>query len=358
MKTMGRTYMPMKGSRAFRAVAARSELYRHIRTYLDAQGFIEVDTPVLYPCPEVAPMEQFVAHDPASGQALFLRVCPTEHLKRLLVAGFTAVYELSRNFRPGNLSSNHLPEFTSLECTRVNATYTDMMVLTEDLIATVVVKMTGTTSMTWAGRTINFAPPLRRVRVCEAVYEHTGIDLDACPDVASLQAKIESTDLLVPMAGHYGTLLEGIIDAHVLPNLDEPTFLTEYPWLLGGPAVPVPERPQYKQRCEFFIGSFELANMSTHLNDPDALFDWHQIALADKAKLGIGSSDLDGYLMRDIRRGLPASAIVGIGLDRLLMLVTGSATIGDVVAFPLHLLDKGRDDGHVLRGGAVEHAIR
>lgn len=340
MSPPARMYVPARDSNPFEAVVERARLYRLIRTYLDNQGYIEVETPVLYPRPEVAPMDQYITVPTSGDQTLFLRVCPTEHLKRLLVAGFEAVYELSRNFRPGNLSPRHLPEFTSLECTRTDSTYVDMMALTEELVASAIHARTGNTLVRWEDKETDFGPPWSRVTVRDAVMQYTGIDIDRSPDLPSLHLAIASSGLRIEPGSTYNTLLEELINEEVLPRIAGPVFLTEYPWLMGGPAKAVPDKVGYKQRCEAFIGTFELANMSTHLGDAVALRQWHETTLVDKRISGVGEATLDEYLMRDIEGGLPPSAIVGIGIDRLLMIIMGVDHIENAVAFPLPALNR------------------
>lgn len=328
-RTARRTYLPMQGTPAFAAIHTRAAMYRVIRSYLDDLGFTEVDTPMLYPRPDIAPMPQYAAEDPVTGERLFLRVAPTEHLKRLAIAGMSAAYEISRNFRPGDWSPRSRPEFTSLECTRVGATYRNMMQLTQNLVYRVVHTLTGTGTVRCMGRSFDLTPPWQELTVRKALLRYADLDLDGCRDLPSLRDRAVQIGLAVDRFTRYEALLEAIIDRRVLPNLEGAVFLTEYPYPLSGPAAPVPERPWYKQRCEVFVGSLELANMSSHLNDTGALTRWHEEVLSQHG------GQLDEYLLRDIRRGLPPAAVVGIGLDRLLMLLTGAEAIEDVLAFPL-----------------------
>lgn len=315
---------------------ARARLMARIRQLLDDRGFIEIDTPVLYPYPEIAPMEQFKVLDPTSNRSYYLRVCPTEHLKRLMVAGFEKVYEFSRNFRPGNRSPKHSAEFTSLECSQLSVNYHSMMELTESIVSRVISEIKEAAWVEFNGAKFDVSPPWQKVTVRDAIWEAARVDVLAVESLEELRRNVNQYDLVDIQS--IDQAIDRLVEVAVLPTLSRPTFLTEYPYELGGPAQPLRTNAKVKERCEAFIGTLEIANMSTHLNDLQKLREWHERTLEIKRSLGIGDAALDEPLFESLSYGLPESAVVGIGIDRLTMLATGASSIEDVILFPFDLM--------------------
>lgn len=324
------------GQNAKKWLKNKSRINLIIRNHLAKNDFIEIDTPVLYPFPEIAPMEQFKAIDPITSQTYYLRVCPTEHLKRFMVAGFEKVFEFSRNFRPGNSSDlSHSSEFTSLECSVLGASYKDMMQLSEELIRKCVEEISESTVVNIDDKSFDLGSTWERVTVQNALLAETGIDvLDVDSDIKfreKFPSKLEDKK-------SFDQIIDFLIEYLILPSLSKPTFVTEYPYKLGGPAKPVAANNLVKERCEAFIGTLEIANMSSHLNDFNLLRKWHIETIELKKDLGISDTSLDEPLFDAIRLGLPDSAVVGIGIDRLAMISNGVKSIRQVIPFPIELM--------------------
>lgn len=333
---------PLNGTKLFSPesktrLKQRAIIIQNMRNYLQELGYWEIETPILYPYPEIAPIEQFKVIDPITDREYYLRIAPTEHLKRLMVAGLDAVYEFSRNFRPGNHSYKHSAEFTSLECSRLYSSYKDMMNLTEQLVFGCIGKVTGNSTVTVAGIEYDLEPPWNRISVREAIQIHTGLDILQIESLDSLRAQTEHLDLTNVVS--LEEAVDQIIETLILPTLSRPTFLIEFPYYLGGPAKPITEDSRLKERCEAYVGSIEVANMSSHLNDISQLESWHKNALKNKQKiLPHYPHNLDEPLFDWLRTGFPDSAVVGIGIDRIVMLATDANDISDVIAFPFATL--------------------
>lgn len=273
---------------------ARHEVCQAWRAFFIARGAIEVTTPILHPYPDIAPVRQFTTKHPTTGAAACLRIAPTEHLKRLLADGEQQVFEFAANFRDDPVDETHLPEFMSVEYMAINATCTDMESLAVELCKTAIAVLTPMAAdgpPLWAS--LLKAGKFKRISVAELMDLETPLsvgDLGALDQVLAERA-----------AAVGGVVLVG-----------------DFPEELGGPAVRHPSRVGYKQRTEVFINGLEIANMSTTLTDPDLLASWHETGLSRKAALGIQPNERDLALFGAVNRGIPDSAVIGLGIERIL----------------------------------------
>jgi lysyl-tRNA synthetase class 2 len=304
---------------------------------LSGEGGVEVVTPILCPYPDIAPVPQFVTTHPGSGALACLRIAPTEYLKQLLVAGAKSVFEFSTNFRSETVDSTHMPEFTSLEVMVCGASVRDMEEVTERLCRV------GLRAVSPPSLRDGYTPPRAKRayrleqewykvslrRVLHARYGFPPDHLFKHERVVELYSKIVGG---LPPAS-LPEAVDGIVEA-VAESFDAPVFIGEYPDYLGGPAKPCDDDPRFKERTELFIGKMELANMSSTLTDPTLLRAWHERGLRAKEELGIQPNALDKPLIEAISQGLAPSAVLGLGIERLLLLATNLDDIALTRAFP------------------------
>jgi lysyl-tRNA synthetase, class II len=305
-----------------------------IRRFLDSQSFIEVETPVLHPVPGGAAAKPFVTHHNALDMDLFLRIAPELYLKRLIVAGFERVYEIGRVFRNEGLSTRHNPEFTMLEAYQAYADYTEMMTLTEELVAHAAREATGSTTVQLDGQEIDLAPPWPRRTLRELVKEHAGVDVHPAMPAAELQ-KIGDT-LAVPYDSKWGPgkLVLEIYEKTTEHAMAGPTFVLDYPREVSPLARPHRDDPALVERFEVIVTGRELANAFSELNDPVD----QRARFEDQAALAAGGDEEaqpvdEDYLMA-LEYGLPPCGGLGIGIDRLAMLLAGVPSIREVILFP------------------------
>jgi lysyl-tRNA synthetase class 2 len=332
----------------------RSRIVAGIRHFLDARGFLEVETPMMHPIIGGAAARPFVTHHNALDMKLYMRIAPELYLKRLVVGGFERVYEINRNFRNEGLSRQHNPEFTMLEFYQAYATYTDLMDLTEQMIGGLAREVSGGTKVVWDGAEIELASPWRRLTIRDAVRELGGVPeadrVFADPDFAAQVAiargvspkDVEQVKLsAMPgesdfdrrvRAGHLGYLL---FEATAEHQLAQPTFLTQFPLAVSPLARRNDKDPAFCDRFELFVGGKEIANGFSELNDPDDQRARFQAQVRAKAAGAAETMDYDEDYCRALEIGLPPTAGEGIGIDRLTMLLTGQASIRDVILFPL-----------------------
>ena len=313
----------------------RSRIVRAIRNWLDTRRFLEVETPMMQIIPGGATARPFVTHHNALDIDLYLRVAPELYLKRLVVGGLERVYEINRNFRNEGVSTRHNPEFTMLELYEAYATYSQIMDLTENLIRDTAREVLGTSTVTWDGAEIDLAPAFRRWRMDEAVRHHNPqITLADCTDREALAAHCQRLGIRIKSAWGWGKLLLEIFEATVEATLIQPTFITQHPVEVSPLARASDTEPGYTDRFELFVNGKELANGFSELNDPeDQAARFHaQVAAKD------GGDDeamhFDADYIRALEYGLPPTGGLGIGIDRLVMLLTGSDSIRDVLLFP------------------------
>ena len=314
-----------------RAVAVSS-----MRRWLDERDFLEIETPVLQSVPGGADARPFETHHNALDLPLTLRIATELHLKRLVVGGFERVYELGRIFRNEGISTRHNPEFTSVEIYQAYADYTDMMALTEQLIAHVCQQVCGSTEISYQGTDIDLAPPWRRATMHELVQAATGLDFNSFDSREAAAAAMGAQGLEVPaLADSVGRLLVEAFEQRVEADLIQPTFVIDYPVENSPLARAHRSKPGMVERFELFIVGRETANAFSELIDP---VDQRQRLEAQQERRAAGDEEAQGVdedFIQALEVGMPPTGGLGIGIDRLVMLLTDSPSIRDVIAFPL-----------------------
>lgn len=318
----------------------RAAIVAATRSYLDANGFLEVETPVLQPIYGGAAARPFTTHHNQLDQELFLRISFELYLKRLLVGGFERVYEIGRDFRNEGISFKHNPEFTQLEFYEAYTDYNGMMRRVEEMVAAISQAVTGGTKITYNGNEIDLTPPWRRVRMVDAIREATGIDYNQYPDAAGLAAAMVAAGRHPEAASSRGKLIDALFSAFVEPNLIQPTFIIDYPVEISPLAKKKADDPTTVERFEYFIGGLEMGNAFTELNDPidqRARFVALRDAIADSDE---NVHPLDEDFLNALSYGMPPTGGFGTGIDRLTMLFTDKQSIREVILFP-HLRSVG-----------------
>jgi lysyl-tRNA synthetase class 2 len=312
----------------------RVEIIRMIREFLANRGFMEVETPMMQPVPGGATAKPFKTHHNALDMDLYLRIAPELYLKRLLVGGFERVFEINRNFRNEGLSTRHNPEFTMLEFYQAYATYQDMMDHTEQLISWLAEEITGSMQISYQGREVNLAPPWRRYTMEESLVEVAGIDPEILQDDAAVMSLAKEKGIeLQPEAG-VGKAKTELFELLVEEKLIDPTFITSYPTEVSPLARRNEENPSVTDRFELFVTGRELANAFSELNDPTDQYERFAKQIADRGDDDEIHPELDYDYVRALEYGMPPAAGEGIGIDRLVMLLTDSPSIRDVILFP------------------------
>jgi lysyl-tRNA synthetase class 2 len=312
----------------------RSRIVSAIRDYMVAHDFHEVETPMMQPIAGGATARPFVTHHNALDMTLFLRIAPELYLKRLVVGGFERVFEINRNFRNEGISIRHNPEFTMMEFYQAYATYEDLMNFTEKLICHVAQAVLGTLQISYGGKAVDLTPPWERLTVREAIVKYGQVDPALLDDHAALLAFARGLGLdLEPTVGH-GKLLTEVFEAVAEPHLWQPTFITQYPTEVSPLSRKNDMNPEYVDRFELYVVGRELANAFSELNDP---IDQKERFLAQLAEKEAGDEEahaMDEDYIRALEYGPPPTAGEGIGIDRLVMLLTDSPSIRDVILFP------------------------
>ncbi|MFN2115796.1 MAG: lysine--tRNA ligase [Anaerolineae bacterium] len=313
---------------------ARARVLRAMRDYLDARGFMEVETPVLQPIYGGGAAQPFTTHYNALDQRMYLRIADELYMKRLIVGGFDRVYEIAKDFRNEGIDRTHLPEFTQMECYWAYADYTDMMELTEEMVAHIAREINGSTETVVDGSPIDLAPPWRRLTVRDAILESAGIDIDEHRTLDELRAAIDAAGIEADPQPTWAKTVDELLSETVEPTLQQPTFLMDYPVELSPLAKRKPGLPDYVERFEPFAGGFELGNAFTELNDPqDQRARFAEMA-RDRAAGDAEAHPVDEDFLEALMHGMPPTAGLGIGVDRLVMLLTGTGNIREVVLFP------------------------
>ncbi|MEC8701068.1 MAG: lysine--tRNA ligase [Pseudomonadota bacterium] len=324
--------------------AIRSKIVKCIRDYFHDRGFMEVETPMMQVIPGGATARPFITHHNALDQDMFLRVAPELFLKRLTVGGYEKVFELNRNFRNEGLSTRHNPEFTMLEFYWAYARYDDLMDLTEDLFRSIAHEVLGSSSVNYQGMEFDFAMPFARLTVKEAVSTYCqlddSVDLD---DVKSLMGEARRLGVSFDESWPKGKIMMEIFEQQVEELLEQPTFITEYPIEVSPLARRNESNPEVTDRFELIIGGRELANGFSELNDPEDQAARFHAQVAQKNAGDQEAMHFDEDYITALEYGMPPTAGEGIGIDRLVMLFTNSASIKDVLLFP-HM--RPRQDEH------------
>ncbi len=313
----------------------RSKIIKEIRNYLDELNFLEVETPMMHPIAGGATARPFITHHNALDMNLYLRIAPELYLKRLLVGGFEKVYEINRNFRNEGISTKHNPEFTMLELYQAYGDYEDMMEITENLISTVAKKVLGTTTIKYEEQEINLATPWKRLPMLEAVKEYSGLDFTVIKTDEEARMKAKELNLEVEDNDTWGSVLNKVFEEMVEPKLVQPTFILDYPVEISPLAKRKKDNPNLTYRFELFIYGREIANAFSELNDPIDQKQRFQQQLEKRAGGDDEAHMMDEDYIQALEYGMPPAGGLGIGIDRLVMLLTNSSSIRDVILFPL-----------------------
>ncbi|NEO01878.1 MAG: lysine--tRNA ligase, partial [Moorea sp. SIO3I7] len=314
----------------------RAKITASIRHYLNQQDFIEIETPVLQSEAGGADARPFITYHNTLQMDLYLRIATELHLKRLIVGGFEKVYELGRVFRNEGISTRHNPEFTMIEIYQAYADYNQMMVLTENLISNAAKEVLGTLTINYQGEVIDLTPPWRKVTMHELVKDQTGLDFDKFTNIEQAKAAAKDAGVEVPNDCYsIGKLLNEAFEQKVEETLIQPTFVLDYPVEISPLTKPHRSKSGLVERFELFIVGRETANSYSELTDP---IDQRQRLEAQAAKKAAGdleAQDVDEDFLAALEYGMPPTGGLGIGIDRLVMLLTNSPSIRDVIAFPL-----------------------
>jgi lysyl-tRNA synthetase, class II len=311
----------------------RSRVIAAVRAFFIEKGFIEVDTPMLHQVVGGAAARPFVTHHNTLDMDLFLRIAPELYLKRLVVGGLDRVFEINKNFRNEGISTHHNPEFTMLEFYEAYKTYEDCIKLTEELFSSVATKVMGKTTVTYQGIEIDLTPPWERIEVFDAVVKYGGVDKEVLADEAQMRERLKSLGVEPETSWGYGKLLLELFEKTAEDKLTGPVFVTSYPTEVSPLSRPSDDRPGFTDRFELYMAGMEIANAFSELNDPDDQERRfiHQIEADD---FGEGVREYDHDYIRALEYGLPPAAGEGIGIDRMVMIFTDSASIRDVILFP------------------------
>jgi lysyl-tRNA synthetase class 2 len=330
-----------------RVFEVRAALVRGIREFLDARGFLEVETPMMQVIPGGAAARPFKTHHNALDMDLYLRIAPELFLKRLLVGGIPRVYEINRNFRNEGISTRHNPEFTMLEFYWAYADYRRMMDLTEELLsglAEAAKRVQGKEEITWEGKPVDFSRPWARLTMCEAITRFAGVQPERLETAESVRGVLEEREIAIPPGGTYGHLLMGLFEHTAEEHLVQPTFITDHPTDVSPLAKQRPDDPRFTERCELYIAGMEFANAFSELNDPDVQAERFRQQVAARETGGDAEAHpYDADYVRALEHAMPPAAGIGIGIDRLTMLMADRQSIRDVILFPLMRPEAGED---------------
>ncbi len=313
---------------------ARSTIVATLRRELEGRGFVEVETPVLHPLPGGALAKPFVTHHNALDMELYLRIAPELYLKRLVVGGFEKVFEIGRTFRNEGMGNRWNPEFTMLELYEAYADYTDMMRLTEELVAAAARELHGTTELTYDGRPLDLTPPWRRATMLDLIEEHAGVRVDPRMPVEELRRICEEHGVAVDPAMGPGALVLELYEKTTEAELWGPVFVCDYPKEVSPLARDHREVPGLVERFEPIVAGREIGNAFSELTDPDEQRRRFEAQAARRAGGDEEAMVVDADYVRALEYGLPPTGGLGIGIDRVVMLLTGATTIRDVILFP------------------------
>ena len=319
---------------ARRTFVLRSKVVSLTRRFLEGRGFIEVETPVFHPIPGGATAKPFVTHHNALDMDVFLRIAPELYLKRLVVGGFEKVFEIGRVFRNEGIGYRWNPEFTMLELYQAYADYTDMMAITEELVAHLAIELFGTTTLPYLDKTIELAPPWRRATMTELVQEQIGVHVDLRTPIDELRRMCDEHEVRHDPDDGPGKLILELYEKTTESELWGPVFVMDYPQEVSPLARPHREKEGYVERFEPIIAGRELGNAFSELVDPDVQRANFEAQAALKAAGDDEAMVVDADYLRALEFGLPPTGGLGIGIDRLVMLLADVATIRDVILFP------------------------
>ncbi|MDE2092140.1 MAG: lysine--tRNA ligase [Gammaproteobacteria bacterium] len=318
-----------------RVFQTRTRIVQHIRDFMNAVGFLEVETPMMQPIAGGAIARPFITHHNTLDMDLYLRIAPELYLKRLVVGGIERVYEINRNFRNEGISTRHNPEFTMLEFYQAYATYTDLMDLTESLLRSLAQALTGGTRISYQGETYDFDPDFQRLSIEQVIAETNKLDKSRIRDAVYLRGVCARLNIPTKKSWGAGKLQFTLFEHTVEPELKQPTFIIDYPVEVSPLSRKKDSDPFLVDRFEFYVGGRELANGFSELNDPEDQAERFKAQAAEKDAGDHEAMFYDADYVRALEYGMPPTAGEGIGIDRLVMLFTDSASIRDVILFPL-----------------------
>ncbi|MCL5951880.1 MAG: lysine--tRNA ligase [Chloroflexi bacterium] len=328
-------YLDLQASEEVRKIfIVRARAIAAMRQYLDAHGFIEVETPTLQPLYGGAMAEPFTTHHNKLDRDLYLRIATELYLKRLLVGGFERVYEIGKDFRNEGIDTKHNPEFTMMECYQAFADYTTMMTLVEEVYAACAQAAVGSLQLPYQGNSVDLTPPWKRLTIRDAILEATRIDIYQDADLASLRRRIEELGLKIEFHPTWGKMVDELLSTFVEPHLIQPTFIMDYPEEISPLAKKKPENARVVERFEAFAGGLELGNAFTELNDP---LDQYARFMEQAEQRRAGDREaqqLDLDYVEALMHGMPPTGGLGLGIDRMTMLFANQSSIREVILFP------------------------
>ncbi len=320
---------------ARRVAIMRSRIVSAIRRFMETRGFLEVETPTLVPIAAGGMAHPFITHHNMLGRDLYLRIATELHLKRLIVGGIERVYEIGKIFRNEGLDLTHNPEFTSMESYEAFADYNDVMRMVEQLVHSVAQETLGTSIVEFDGERIDFTPPWPRLSLLEQIRQHSGIDFLEHPSIESMKAAMAAIGIDVSQQMSWPGLLDKLISSRVEDTLRQPCFLVDYPVEMSPLAKKKADAPRLVERFEGFVAGMEICNAFTELNDPvDQRQRFEEQEALRTQFAGEETDRLDEDFLVAIEHGMPPTGGLGIGIDRLAMLLSGHKTIREVVLFP------------------------
>ncbi|TDP88814.1 lysyl-tRNA synthetase class II [Halanaerobium saccharolyticum] len=312
----------------------RSKIIKEMRRYLEEKGFLEVETPMMHPIAGGATARPFVTHHNTLDMDLYLRIAPELYLKKLIVGGFEKVFEINRNFRNEGMSYKHNPEFTTMELYQAQADYHDMMELTENLVSHLAAEVLGTDTLEYEGTELDFTTPWTRITMVEAVKKYADVDFSEFDTAEEAYEAAASVGVKPEEGLSYGEVLNEVFEERVEDKLIQPTFIMDYPIEVSPLAQKIEDDPRFTYRFEAFVYGREIANAFSELNDPEEQkrrFE-KQVEMREAGDEEAQMMDYD--FIRALEYGMPPTGGLGIGIDRLIMLLTDSSSIRDVILFP------------------------
>ncbi len=333
----------------------RSLIISAVRDYLNGQGFLEVETPTMHNIPGGAAARPFITHHNALNIDLYMRIALELYLKRLIVGGLEKVYEIGRVYRNEGLDYKHNPEFTLLELYQAYSDYQGMMELTENMVAQVAQKVLGTMQITYENTQIDLTPPWNRMTMQEAVLKFSGVDFAQVPDDAAAQALAKEHHIVIEPHFTKGKILSLFFDAYVEEHLIQPTFITDYPIEISPLAKKHTDAPNMVYRFEAFVYGRELANAFSELNDPIDQRERFMQQMLERERGDEEANMLDEDYVNALEYGMPPTGGLGIGMDRLVMLLTNASSIRDVLLFPaMRPLNSAKEEHNVISEAVTE----
>jgi lysyl-tRNA synthetase class 2 len=313
----------------------RSKVVEGIRRFLNNRDFIEVETPILLAVAAGGVAQPFSTEHNALSRTLYLRIATELHLKRCIIGGLDRIFEIGRIFRNEGLDARHNPEFTTLESYQAYSDYNEVMEMVETMVSSLATDLLGGTQIEIGSTTVDLKPPWKRLSLREAILTYAGLDIEEYPDAQSLAAQMRERNVAVTQEDSWGRLVDKLLGDKVEPNLVQPTFLIDYPVEMTPLAKRIPGNPRYVERFEGFINGMEVCNAYSELNDPvEQRLRFEEQEELRRAHGGEDFDRLDEEFLTAVEYGMPPTGGLGMGIDRLMMLLSGQSTIREVVLFP------------------------